>query len=209
VGTLYGQPQGRVGGTDYRDDRDTFPARVTHLVTASGEATRLGFWEQWQQPVTGAYTDRPDGRQSDGTRAWAVGVSGVTHAVGDRVLLRRHDRHPDRFEIVAVASSGGTGLTVVVAAAANAGAGWTAGTVQAFDAGGDITPATPTETVDLKPLAGRLAAGAAYACVDTGRVVGGRRRLRPVGPPLAQILVGCGPSGGIQLTPTTIYGVNA
>lgn len=115
--SLYGQPQGRVNGTDYRDDPDIFRAKLTAI--SSGKA---GFQERWQRPDTGALENKPDGRQGSTSVAWVVLPSGSSYAVDDEVLLRTHQRDSNLYEIVA-GGGGGSGYIVVRPTANGAGDG--------------------------------------------------------------------------------------
>lgn len=108
--------------------------------------------------------------------------------------------------VPAVADGGGGGPSggpqlVVQPTAANNGSQWTPGLVLRFTGTGDHAPATPFETVDLKPLhpGDTLVTGQPYLAVDTGaRSSSGRRRLR------TERLGGAGsPAGSREITVVT------
>ena len=197
-----GDPIGYTDGLPYLDGpavlHDQFPARVTHVLSpphADGTtAAKLGFWEQGQNPESGVFEDKPDGRHSDGTANWAVGVTGAGYKANDRLNLQRHRRRADLFEVV-TAGGGGTGLVLVLVTAAVPDPGWSQAQVQRFSADGSARlPASPTEVADVRPLSGgRLKANGYYACLDSGgknaAVTPARRRLWAVTPPMKEVTI--------------------
>jgi len=100
-------PVATPGGTVWADDLGgEFLAKITHVVTGSpGDPIKYGFSEQWQIPGTGALEAVPSGRLSDGTKNWALAIpSTAEFAVDDLVMVRRHRRNPNLYEVVSAVS---------------------------------------------------------------------------------------------------------
>jgi hypothetical protein len=104
-------PHQSPGGTAWlAEAAGFFVARVTHVVTGSpGDPVKYGFLEVWGTPSTGVYAAKTGSeRKSDGTKNYALAVPGMTYAVDDYVLARRHPQNANLYEILTAVGGGST-----------------------------------------------------------------------------------------------------
>jgi hypothetical protein len=107
-------PVSTAGGAGWLDHSpDLFWATID-AIDDGYDPVRYFFTEQWPATGDGDWEDRPSGRVTTAAPNYAVKLTdSAAVVVGDVVLMRRHSRDPDLFEII-ITGGGAAGMYVLL-----------------------------------------------------------------------------------------------